>query len=291
MTMGKRDKLQYSKALIVLSTPSVGGKASDGVSDGVKLYSRSVVFAKVSPTGVVDSHHMIHPSIIYEDKNFIVVNKPAGLPVHAGGAVKGETLVGWLVKKYPEIKSVGDDPKIRPGIVHRLDKETSGVMVVARTQESFEALKHLFKTRQVAKKYFALVKGRIAKKSGVIELPIGTLKTHGVKRTVFAKHAKNIKAAVTAFRVLERFPDSTLVEVLPKTGRMHQIRVHFAAIGHPVLGDRLYGGAAAREAGLSRQFLHASSLSFSYPEGRRFTFEASLPEDLKEILKGLRKRR
>ncbi|MFY9461998.1 MAG: RluA family pseudouridine synthase, partial [Candidatus Sungiibacteriota bacterium] len=144
--------------------------------------------------------------------------------------------------------------------------------------------------RQVSKKYFALVRGRIVKNSGVIELAIGTLKTHGVKRTVLQKHAKNIKAASTAFRVLERFPDSTLVEVSPKTGRMHQIRVHFAAIGHPVLGDRLYGGAAAREAGLSRQFLHASSLSFSYPEGRRFTFEASLPEDLKEILKGLRPR-
>jgi 23S rRNA pseudouridine1911/1915/1917 synthase len=231
------------------------------------------------------------PSVIYEDKNFIVVNKPAGLPVHSRGAVSGRTLVGWLIKNYPEIEGVGDEPKIRPGIVHRLDKETSGVMVVARTQESFEVLKHLFKTRQVAKKYFALVRGRITKKSGVIELPIGTLKSHGVKRTVLQKHAKNIKSASTAFRVLERFRDATLVEVFPKTGRMHQIRVHFAAIGHPVLGDRLYGGAPGAMFGLKRQFLHASSLSFSYPEGRRFTFEASLPEDLKAFLAELRKRK
>ena len=233
----------------------------------------------------------MEPSIIYEDKNFIVVNKPAGLPVHAGGSVKSGTLVEWLIEKYPEIKKVGDDPKIRPGIVHRLDKETSGVMVAARNIESFETLKHLFKTRQVSKKYFALVRGRIVKNHGRIAFPIGTLKSHGVKRTVHAKHGKAMKEAVTEFRTLERFRDATLVEVSPKTGRMHQIRVHFAAIGHPVLGDRLYGGAVVREAGLSRQFLHASSLSFSYPEGRRFTFEASLPEDLKEILKGLRKRR
>ncbi|MFY9462520.1 MAG: RluA family pseudouridine synthase [Candidatus Sungiibacteriota bacterium] len=233
----------------------------------------------------------MQPSVIYEDKNFIVVNKPAGLPVHAGGSVKSGTLVEWLIEKYPEIKKVGDDPKVRPGIVHRLDKETSGVMVVARTQESFETLKNLFKTRQVVKKYFALVKGRIAKKSGVIELPIGTLKTHGVKRTVLQKHAKNIKAALTAFRVLERFADSTLVEVSPKTGRMHQIRVHFASIGHPVLGDRLYGGKSSMMAGLERQFLHASSLSFSYPAGRRFTFEAAMPEDIKTFLGELRKRK
>ena len=234
---------------------------------------------------------MFKPSVIYEDKNFIVVNKPAGLPVHVGGSIKSGTLAEWLIEKYPEIKSVGDDPKIRPGIVHRLDKETSGVMVVARNKESFETIKNLFKTRQVVKRYLALVKGRIAKNSGVIELPIGVLKTHGVKRTILQKHAKNIKAAVTAFRVLERFSDSTLVEVSPKTGRMHQIRVHFASIGHPVLGDRLYGGKSSMMAGLERQFLHASSLSFSYLEGRRFTFEVSLPKDLKEILGGLRKRK
>lgn len=247
----------------------------------------------------------MEPQIIYEDKNFIVVNKPAGLPVHAGGSVKkGEALVDWLIKKCPEIKKVGDEPSIRPGIVHRLDKETSGVMVVARNQESFSGLKRLFQTRQVTKKYLALVKGQVARNRGTIELPIGTLKSHGVKRTVHARHAKAIKEASTEFSVLERFSDATLVEVVPKTGRMHQIRVHFVSIGHPVLGDRLYGGAlsvpkgraerggkAASHTGLRRQFLHARSISFSYPEGRRFTFEASLPDDLKTFLKELRRKK
>lgn len=232
---------------------------------------------------------MPRPTIIYEDKNFIVVNKPAGLPVHAGGSVKFGTLVEWLVGKYPEIKKIGDDPEVRPGIVHRLDKETSGVMVVARNPESFAALKNLFKTRQAEKKYIALVRGRITKKSGKIELPIGVLKSHGVKRTVFAKAGKAMKTAITEFRVLERFRDTTLVEARPKTGRMHQIRVHFAAIGHPVLGDRLYGGRITATEGPGRQFLHAASLSFSYPEGRRFTFEVSLPKDLKLFLAELRK--
>ncbi|MDO8492066.1 MAG: RluA family pseudouridine synthase [bacterium] len=234
---------------------------------------------------------MHEPSVIYEDKDFVVINKPAGLPVHAGGSIKSGTLVEWLIENYPEIKKIGDDPKIRPGIVHRLDKETSGVMVVARTEKGFETLKHLFKTRQTVKKYLTLVKGRIEKKSGVIETPIGTLKTHGVKRTVLQKHAKNIKAAVTAFRVLEKFSDATLVEVTPKTGRTHQIRVHFASISHPVFGDRLYGGKNIQIKGLERQFLHALSLSFSYSEGKRFKFEASLPIDLKEVLRELRKSR
>lgn len=232
---------------------------------------------------------MHEPKIVYKDKDFLIVNKPAGLPVHAGGSVKkGEALVDWLIKKYPEMKNVGDDPEVRPGIVHRLDKETSGIMVIARNQESFQGLKHLFQTRQVSKKYLALVRGRVAKKSGAVTLPIGILKSHGVKRTVREKHARAVKEAATEFRVLERFSDATLVEVLPKTGRMHQIRVHLAAIGHPVLGDRLYGGKGAARPGLKRHFLHASSLSFSYPEGRRFTFEASLPEDLKTFLKELR---
>lgn len=233
---------------------------------------------------------MIQPSVIYENKNFIVVNKPAGLPVHAGGSVKiGESLVDWLIQTYPELKNVGDAPKIRPGIVHRLDKETSGVMIVARTAESFGALKRLFQTRQIDKKYIALVYGRIAQKFGRIALPIGAPKKRGVKRTTRTAHARSVKEAVTEFRVLERFADSTLVEVLPKTGRMHQIRIHFASIGHPVLGDRLYAPKSSRAPGLTRQFLHARSIVFSYPEGKRFAFEASLPDDLKLFLRNLRK--
>lgn len=232
------------------------------------------------------------PSTICEEKNFIVVNKPAGWAVHAGGSVNTrETLTAWLLEKYPEIKTVGDDPKTRPGIVHRLDKDTSGVMVVARNKEGFEELKRLFKYRKIQKTYLALVGGRINKKSGVIDLAIGTLKRHGVKRTVREEFGKSMKPALTVFKTLEHFPGATLIEAKPKTGRMHQIRVHLAAMGHPILGDRLYGGAVSKVEGLPRQFLHAKSIAFSYPEGKSFAFEAGLPEDLKAYLSFLRKSR
>ncbi|MBI2639838.1 MAG: RNA pseudouridine synthase [Candidatus Sungbacteria bacterium] len=253
----------------------------------------------------------MEPVIIYEGENFVVINKPAGLAVHAGGSIKTEeALTAWLVARFPEIKNVGDLPAeallvrrslgeagakagepYRPGIVHRLDKETSGVMVIARNQESFEILKQLFKTRQVEKKYIALVHGVITEKSGVINLPVGALKGNGVKRTTREKYGREMKDAVTEFQVLERFSNATLVEVMPKTGRMHQIRVHFAALHHPVVGDRLYGKKEVKSGELGRQFLHAGSLSFSYPGGRRFVFEASLPEDLKSFLASLRKDR
>lgn len=234
----------------------------------------------------------MEPTIIYEDKDLIVINKPAGLAVHAGGSIKeGEALTAWLVKKFPEIKNIGDDPALRPGIVHRLDKETSGVMVVARNQESFEILKQLFKTRQVEKRYIVLVQGVVAEKSGVIKLSIGMLRGNGVKRTTREKFGKEMKDAITEFRVLERFQNATLVEARPKTGRMHQIRAHFAALHHSVVGDRLYGKNGVKPEGPGRQFLHAGSLSFSYPGGRRFVFEAALPQDLKSFLALLRKGR
>jgi len=236
---------------------------------------------------------------VYKDKDFLVLAKPAGIAVHGGVGVRGKTVADWLLKKYPEVKNVGDDPKERPGIVHRLDKDTSGVMVVARNQKTFEALKQLFKKREVEKTYLVLVTGAPKQRSGVIDAPIGRLVRNPLKRGTGERGIRGGRQAVTEYRILERFDvahrgrpqEYSLLEVTPKTGRMHQIRVHLASVGLPVAGDRTYGGTKAALPGLNRQFLHASSLAFSYPEGRRWRFEAALPLDLRRVLSELRRLR
>lgn len=231
------------------------------------------------------------PNIIYIHDDFAVINKPPGISMHGGNRIVGETLADWLAQQFPEIRIVGDDPVMRPGIVHRLDKDTSGVVVIARVQHAFEYLKNLFKNRRVEKTYLALVAGRVAKKRGVIDLKIGRLVKNPALRGTEWQRIKNEREARTEYRVLEYLPDFTLIEVTPKTGRMHQIRVHFAAFGNPVAGDHIYGKTIKPPMGLNRQFLHASSISFSYPEGKRWRFEASLPDDLAGVLAGLRQLR
>lgn len=238
------------------------------------------------------------PKIIYAHDDFAVINKPPGISMHGGNRIAGPTLADYLMRQFPEIKKVGDDPLMRPGMVHRLDKDTSGVMIIARTQSAFEHLKHLFKSRRVEKTYLALVVGRISKKRGTIALKIGRLiKKPALRGTepFDAAHGrpriKNEREARTEYRVLEYLPGFTLLAMMPKTGRTHQIRVHCAALGNPVAGDRIYGKKIAPPAGLHRQFLHAASISFSYPEGRRWRFEASLPDDLAKVLTALRRLR
>lgn len=231
---------------------------------------------------------MIASRTIHEDQDFVVLDKPAGIAVHGGVSVRGKTVADWLVQHYPEVKSVGDDPRQRPGIVHRLDKDTSGVMVVARNQKAFEALKQLFKDRKIEKTYLALVVGAPKKKSGVIDASIGRSLRQATKRAAGAQ-ARGARTATTHYRILEKVGNYSLLEVKPKTGRMHQIRVHLASVGCPVAGDTLYGGKKALIEGLRRQFLHALRLEFSYPEGRRLRFESPLPDDLDRVLKGLRR--
>lgn len=233
---------------------------------------------------------------IYVDQQFIIVNKPAGIIVHGSSQIRHEPpLTEFLTEKFPEIKNVGDDPAIRPGIVHRLDKDTSGVMVVARTQKSFHDLKNLFMEREVEKKYLALVCGVVAGKGGTIDYPIGRMAKNPTLRGVVIRSfsdttrksaVRAARTALTFYKPIKRFGDNlTLLEVTPKTGRMHQIRVHMKSIGHPIACDKKYGGKkVCCPEGLQRMFLHASSLAFSYPEGRRWHFETDLPRDLEQAI-------
>lgn len=240
--------------------------------------------------------------VIYEDENVIVVNKPAGLTAHPSENQKSGTLVNGLLAKYPEIINVGDlstssgQERLRPGIAHRLDKDTSGVMIVARNNKAFQFLKDQFKNRNVVKKYIALVAGEISLKSGMIDLPIGRKRKMPTKQ-VAVKNAKQargtIREAATEYNVLRRIDIGgkkfTLVKVLPKTGRLHQIRAHFSAIGHPVAGDLKYGSKdKVSIKALNRNFLHAESLEIDIPQdagnSKRTVFFAPLPKELGDLI-------
>ena len=238
------------------------------------------------------------PELIYADDDIIVVSKPAGMPVHEAKHSTDRTLVDWLLERFPEIENVGDVPAdeakaihlYRPGIVHRLDKLTSGVMVVARNQESFLRLKELFQSRAVVKVYLALVCGRLKERRGTITGALGRLASSPTKMGILGARGgiRMPKEAVTEYAVLEQFSAAALLEVRPRTGRMHQIRVHLASIGHPVAGDVVYGGTKVCFKELGRQFLHAATLSFAFREGQMLSFSAELPKELGEVLERLR---
>ena len=227
------------------------------------------------------------PAIVYENADIIVADKPAGLPVHGTGENdKRDTLISFLVSHYPLLKDVGEN-SIRPGIVHRLDKETSGLMVVAKNNETFYELKKMFQERKIEKKYMALVSGTMERDEGIIQSPLEKMGTKTVISRANSSNAAKIKQAITQYKVLKRFKEYTLVEVSPKTGRMHQIRGHFASINHPIACDKLYGGKAKKcPAGLGRHFLHAYYLRFQL-KNALMEFEIDLPKDLKMALESL----
>ena len=229
--------------------------------------------------------------IVYEDEEFLVINKPAGIIVHPDGAsVSTGTVVNALFDKIP--KGVGED--IRRGIVHRLDKDTSGLLVVVKTLEAKNYFVKQFQGKTIKKVYLALVKGILPHKEGRIEAPIGRdIRNRKKMAIVDEKKGKN---AISLYKVLEEFEVSeklraSLIEVEIKTGRTHQIRVHMDSIGHPIVGDNVYGSAPINrffkeKFGLDRQFLHAKKLSFKHPKtGKTLSLEAELPEDLEKVLK------
>lgn len=221
-------------------------------------------------------------SILYEDTDIIVVNKPPGMIVHPLPNKSSGTLVNALLAHCDDLQGIGG--VMRPGIVHRLDKDTSGVIIVAKNDLAHKSLSKQFKDRVVTKTYIAIVNGRIEKKRGKIDLPIARHPQIRVKMAV----VKDGKPSLSEYRVLKYFDNlATLVLVFPKTGRTHQIRVHFKSIGHPLLGDEVYGhGKRDSIFGVERQMLHALSLAFFHPRSGEFMkVNAPLPEDFKLTLK------
>ena len=224
-------------------------------------------------------------AVVYEDADILVVDKPAGMVVHPAPGHQAGTLVNALLAHVPDLAGIGGE--IRPGIVHRLDKDTSGLLVVAKNDSALRNLQAQFKGREVHKTYVALVEGEPKATKGVIEAPIGRDPTHRKRMAVVARGGREAR---TEYTVRERFPGYTLVEAEPVTGRTHQIRIHLAYIGHPVVGDPVYG-FRKQPLGLRRQFLHAARLAFLLPgTGQPVAFVSELPAELKGVLDGLRTR-
>lgn len=238
------------------------------------------------------------PEIIYEDAGLLVIDKPAGLIVHSDGRTKEPSVAEWALAKYPSLVGVGEpwtSPQgeviARPGIVHRLDRDTSGVLVLAKTQEAYAFLKRQFQERTTEKKYRAFVYGHPSEERGVIEAEIVRIRAVPPRWGVAREgEEKKHRAAITEWRVLARGADpmtgekAAYLEVEPKTGRTHQIRVHLKHVNHPVVCDPLYAKGRPCILGFSRTALHALSLSLSLPSGERRTFEAPLPNDFAEGL-------
>jgi 23S rRNA pseudouridine1911/1915/1917 synthase len=263
---------------------SGGSVRLDGTT--VDTRSRRVAEGDVVEVDVptaIDDRPAADPSVdvpvVYSDDQVIVVDKPAGLVVHPGAGQPDGTLVHGLLHRFPDLAEVGDPT--RPGIVHRLDKGTSGLMVVARTPEALANLTAQLKARDVERRYLALVLGEVAEGRGVIDAPVGRSARQPTRMAVTARG----RAARTRYEVLERYTDpvlATLLECRLETGRTHQVRVHLAAIGHPVAGDTRYGRNDALA--MKRPFLHAHELAFDHPaDGSRRRFQSPLPADLEQV--------
>ncbi len=224
--------------------------------------------------------------IVYEDDDVAVVSKQAGLVVHPAAGHRDDTLVNALLHALPDLGSLGGE--VRPGIVHRLDRDTSGLMVVAKNEPTLTRLQEAVRSREVKRFYMALAHGCFPASAGTIDAPVGRDRRDRKRMAVIEEGRR----AVTHYRVLESMGDLTLLELELETGRTHQIRVHLSHIGHPVAGDPVYGKGSRdrRRLGLERQFLHAWRLSFPHPsDGRQMDFRDGLPEDLQEVLERLRR--
>jgi 23S rRNA pseudouridine1911/1915/1917 synthase len=254
------------------------------VAKSHRLHEGSVIEVLAEPPLDADVRPEPDPAVAvdvrFADDDVVVVDKPAGLVVHPGAGNAGGTLVNGLLARFPDIATVGDP--MRPGIVHRLDRDTSGLLMVARTARAYDALVAQLSERTVERLYAALVWGRLQSPRGMIDAPIGR---SGARRTRMAVRDAG-KPARTEYHVAEVFPAPlcSLLECKLETGRTHQIRVHLAAIGHPVVGDGTYGGSRDSIA-LARPFLHAATLGFDHPvTGERLRFEAALPAELQAVL-------
>jgi 23S rRNA pseudouridine1911/1915/1917 synthase len=273
------------KRLIDDGLVSIAGGA---VKAGLRLRGGEAIDVVLpEPEPVAAAPEAIPLCILYEDPHLVVLDKPAHMVVHPAPGHRGGALVNALLHHCPDLEGIGG--MIRPGIVHRLDKDTSGVIVVAKTQAALLSLTNQFKNRTIHKEYLALVHGNPAADAGRIELSIGR---HPVHRKKMSTLSRSGRTAISAWRVAERFQKACLLEVELVTGRTHQIRVHCAAIDHPVIGDPVYGNRKLdRELAenIRRQMLHAHSLEIVHPDtGNRLGFEAPIPRDMAELIEKLR---
>lgn len=292
---GRLDTFVAAQQGIVLSRSQVRNLILEGlitvngkpVKAGYRLKMGDVVDVSVPearPSTLVAEQ--IPLEILYEDAALLVINKPAGLVVHPAPGHEEGTLVHALLHHCQALSGIGGVQ--RPGILHRLDRDTSGVMLVAKTDAAHTHLSAQLSTRELTRIYYAVVHGRFSALSGSIDAPIGRHRADRKKMAVTQTHGRE---AVTHYQVLEQFPDHTLLHVQLKTGRTHQIRVHLKHIKHPVVGDPVYGNASKNNLDMSRQALHAKSITFVHPStGERMSFETSLPDDMQRLIEKLRTR-
>jgi 23S rRNA pseudouridine1911/1915/1917 synthase len=248
-----------------------------------KVKQGDVIYLRVpDPTPMDLSPEPIPLNIVFEDECLVVVDKPAGMVVHPAPGHSTGTLVHALLHHCQDLSGIGGVE--RPGIVHRLDKDTSGLVLVAKSEMAHQSLARQFKEREIRKVYLALVRGNVVKDRGVIDLPLGRHKVHRKKMAV---RQEGGRPAVTGFEVIDRYAHFSYLRLFPKTGRTHQIRVHVAEMGHPILSDLTYGGKLdARHMKMPRQALHAHELEIRHPvSGEMKTFVSPLPEDLEYYLK------
>ena len=272
----------FIEKLIEDGNAVVNGK---NVKTGYKIKNGDKIDVMVPEPRILDvKAENIALDILYEDHDIIVINKPRGMVVHPAAGNYSGTLVNALLEHCKE--SLSDiNGVIRPGIVHRIDKDTSGVLVVAKNNSAHSQLSERLKEHDIQRVYIAVAEGVIREESGKIDAPIGR---HPVERKKMAVNVKNGRRAVTYFKVLERFQSATLLEVKLETGRTHQIRVHMSYIGYPLVGDPVYG-RKKQQYELNGQALHAKLLGFIHPStGEYMEFEAELPEDFKALLEKLR---
>jgi len=270
----------YVQARIDAGDVTVDGrarKASYRLTGGETV---AVLVPPVSPVAALVPEPMTL-NIIYEDDDVIVLDKPAGLVVHPGAGNLTGTLVHGILAHAPEVRT---NDETRPGIVHRLDKDTSGLLIVAKHDAAREFVAQQLRERTAEKRYLALVYGRVPWEERVVDAPIGRDLRHRTKMAV----VPDGRPALTIFHVAERLPGYTLLDAELKTGRTHQIRVHCAHIGHPIAGDATYAAHRMPPRGLTRQFLHAARLCVTLPNGTRPCFESPLPPDLAAVLVALR---
>lgn len=274
--------LSRSKAREIVDAGGVIGSGDDPMGPSDRVSTGDTLEFEIPEAAPLLEPHPVEYATVHIDDHVIVISKPAGLTVHPGAGTDTETLAAGLLFDHPELEGVGQEG--RWGIVHRLDRATSGLLVVARTQEAYERLSEMMRARDVGRAYIALTQGLMSIPRGTIDAPIGADPHRATKRAL----SPTGKRAVTHYRRRDQWsgPGVSMVDVTLETGRTHQIRVHLAAIGHPVLGDRLYGGRDPIP--VPRLALHAATLRFHHPvDGSELSFAEPLPDDLVEVVESL----